>query len=56
MFEAGMRVNILPPFLEFFPGTYTVERSEVLETGTTVLLEGIEPAFDPCFLMEATSE
>ncbi len=46
--EAGVSVRVLAPFDEAFPGTYTVERTELADDGQPVVyLVGVESAFAP---------
>ena len=48
MFEIGNQVNILPPFQDFFSGTYTITNID----GSTCWLEGVESAFDMMYLQK----
>lgn len=44
----GSTVRVKAPFDEAFPGTYTVERTELADDGQLVVyLVGVESAFSP---------
>lgn len=46
--DNGSTVRVKAPFDEAFPGTYTVERTELAEDGQPVVyLIGVESAFAP---------
>lgn len=46
--DNGSTVRVKAPFDEAFPGTYTVERTELADDGQSVVyLVGVESAFSP---------
>lgn len=46
--DIGSTVQVKAPFDEAFPGTYTVERTELADDGQPgVYLVGVESAFSP---------
>jgi hypothetical protein len=51
MFSVGDTVRVLPPFAEYFSGTYVVSEVVSGEDGsTTYILAGAEGGFDAIYL------